>query len=129
MWVLKVGLVGVGVQPVPTDAMSKCSNLRRPRAAAYDIRAPHQVPNFVRSCEAVSKQPTVRKISLITSYDDQTNLAELNDKLEELKQSLREMDFVREVKVNQNLHEREIRLDNGWVITLGRGLDIYWLSA
>ena len=77
----------------------------------------------------MSKQPTVRKISLITSYDDQTNLAELNDKLEELKQSLLDMDFVLEVKVNQNLHEREIRLDNGWVITLGRGLDIYWLSA
>ena len=89
------------------------------------IRAPHQVTNFVRFCEAVSKQPTVRSITLVTSYDDQTNLAELNDKLEELKQSLLEIDIVLEVKVNQNLHDREIRLDNGWVIKLGRGLDIY----
>jgi len=89
------------------------------------IRAPHQVANFVRFCEAVSKQPTVQKITLITSYDDQTNLAELNDKFGELKQSLLEIDIVLEVKVNQNLHDREIRLDNGWVIKLGRGLDIY----
>jgi len=51
------------------------------------IRAPHQVTNVVRFCEAVSKQPTVRKITLVTSYDDQTNLAELSDKLEELKRS------------------------------------------
>lgn len=89
------------------------------------IRAPHQVANFVRFCETVSKASGVRSITLVTSYDDQTNLAELNDKLGELKQSLLEIDIVLDVRVNENLHDREIRLDNGWVIKFGRGLDFY----
>jgi ATP-dependent Lon protease len=89
------------------------------------IRANHQVANFVRFCETVVKQPSVRHISLVTSYDEDTNLAELSERLEELKQSLLEIDVVLEIGVNQHLHDREIRLDNGWVIKLGRGLDIY----
>ena len=28
-----------------------------------------------------------------------------------------------------NLHDREIRSNDGCIIKLGRGLDIYWLSA
>ena len=35
------------------------------------------------------------------------------------------MDVVLDVKLNENLHDREIRLDNGWVIKIGRGLDFY----
>ena len=30
-----------------------------------------------------------------------------------------------EVKLNQNMHDREIRIDNGWTIKIGRGLDFY----
>jgi ATP-dependent Lon protease len=89
------------------------------------VRATHQVANFARFCETVSKAPDVRSITLVTSYDDKTNLADLNDKLEELKQSLLEIDIVLDVRVNENLHDREIRLDNGWIIKLGRGLDFY----
>ncbi|AGA92429.1 putative ATP-dependent Lon-type protease (plasmid) [Thioflavicoccus mobilis 8321] len=89
------------------------------------IRAPHQIANFVRFCETVSKTPGVRSVTLVTSYDDQTNLADLNDKLGELKQSLMEVDIVLEIRINEKLHDREIRLDNGWIIKLGRGLDFY----
>jgi len=89
------------------------------------IRAPHQIANFVRFCETVSKCPSVRQITLVTSYDEQTNPAELKERLEELKQSLIEVDIVLDIRINENLHDREIRLDNGWVIKLGRGLDIY----
>ena len=89
------------------------------------IRARHQINNFVRFCEAVIKTPTVRQIQLITSYDDQTNVAELTEALDALKQSLLEIDVMLDVKVNQNLHDREIRIDNGWVIKIGRGLDFY----
>ncbi|NHM26221.1 hypothetical protein G7K71_04235 [Desulfofundulus sp. TPOSR] len=49
----------------------------------------------------------------------------MHDKLGELKQSLLELDIVLDVKLNPNLHDREIRLDNGWVIKIGRGLDFY----
>ena len=89
------------------------------------IRLPHQIQNFVRFCECVLKAGTVKKISLITGYDDNTQLADIAEKLEELKQSLLEMDVELEVKLNPNMHDREIRLDNGWIIKIGRGLDFY----
>ena len=89
------------------------------------IRLQHQIQNFVRFCETLLKTPSVKKISLITGYDDNTQLADIAEKLEELKQSLLELDVELEVKLNPNMHDREIRLDNGWVIKIGRGLDFY----
>ncbi len=89
------------------------------------IRLQHQIQNFVRFCETVLRAGTVKKISLITGYDDKTQLAEIAEKLDELKQSLLELDVELEVKLNLNIHDREIRLDNGWIIKIGRGLDFY----
>lgn len=89
------------------------------------IRMAHQIQNFVRFCEAVVKVDTVKHIRLITSYDGSTPLADVQDKLAELKQSLLDLDVVLEVDLNPNLHDREIRIDNGWVIKIGRGLDFY----
>jgi ATP-dependent Lon protease len=89
------------------------------------IRASHQIQNFVRFCETVIKVPSVRQIQLITSYDNDTSIAEIQDKLGELKQSLLEIDVILDIQLNPNLHDREIRLDNGWIIKIGRGLDFY----
>ena len=89
------------------------------------IRMPHQIQNFVRFCETVIKAGTVKHIDLTTGYDDGTPLAEIQDKLEDLKQSLLEMDVVLDIQLNPNLHDREVRIDNGWVIKIGRGLDFY----
>lgn len=89
------------------------------------IRLQHQIQNFVRFCETMLKAGTVKKINLITGYDDKTQLAEIAEKLDELKQSLLELDVELEVKLNPNIHDREIRLDNGWIIKIGRGLDFY----
>ncbi|MCW5599544.1 MAG: BREX system Lon protease-like protein BrxL, partial [Nitrosomonas sp.] len=89
------------------------------------IRLQHQIQNFVRFCETVLKAGTVKKISLITGYDDKVQLVDIAEKLDEIKQSLLELDVELEVKLNPNIHDREIRLDNGWVIKIGRGLDFY----
>ncbi|NPU94897.1 MAG: BREX system Lon protease-like protein BrxL [Gammaproteobacteria bacterium] len=89
------------------------------------IRMQHQIQNFVRFCETVLKAGAVKKISLITGYDDKTQLVDIAEKLDELKQSLLELDVELEVKLNPNIHDREIRLDNGWIIKIGRGLDFY----
>jgi ATP-dependent Lon protease len=89
------------------------------------IRAPHQIHNFVRFCETVVKAGTVKQIKLTTSFDDETPIAEIQDKLNDLKQSLLEVDVVLDIHLNENLHDREIRLDNGWIIKIGRGLDFY----
>jgi len=89
------------------------------------IRLPHQIANFVRFCETVVKAATVRRVTLVTSFDQQTDLAALQEKLDELKESLLEYDVALEVRVNDKLHDREVKLDNGWTVKIGRGLDFY----
>ena len=89
------------------------------------IRVVHQIQNFVRFCETVVKLSTVRKINLVTSYDDKTNISDMRDNLDDVKQSLLEIDVVLDIKLNPNMHDREIRIDNGWIIKIGRGLDFY----
>jgi ATP-dependent Lon protease len=89
------------------------------------IRSNHQIQNFVRFCEAVVKHSAVRKIHLITGFGDDTPIAEVEEKLKVLQQSLLEMDVVLGIDLNPNIHDREIRIDNGWVVKIGRGLDFY----
>jgi ATP-dependent Lon protease len=90
------------------------------------IRAPHQIANFVRFCETVVRAaPTVRRITLITGYDDNTDLAMVRDRLEELKQSLLEVDVLLDIELSEKIHDREVRIDNGWTVKIGRGLDFY----
>lgn len=47
------------------------------------------------------------------------------EKLDELKQSLIKVDVELDVKLNPNIHDREIRIDNGWIGQIDRGLDFY----
>jgi ATP-dependent Lon protease len=89
------------------------------------IRLQHQIQNFVRFCELLVKAGSIKKIDLVTGYDDNTQHAEIHEKLSDLKQSLLEIDIMLEVTLNPNLHDREIRIDNGWVVKIGRGLDFY----
>jgi len=89
------------------------------------IRMPHQIQNFVRLCEAVVKLSAIKRIDLVTAYEDDTQKADIEQKLGDLKQSLLETDVIFEFDFNPNLHDREIRLDNGWVVKIGRGLDFY----
>ncbi len=89
------------------------------------IRLQHQIQNFVRFCETCLKYGTIKAIKLVTGYDDKSQIADVSGKLDDLKQSLLESDIVLDVKMNPNIHDREIRLDNGWIIKIGRGLDFY----
>jgi ATP-dependent Lon protease len=89
------------------------------------IRMQHQIQNFVRFCETCLKSGSIKTINLVSSYDDNTQMADISEKLEDLKQSLIEADVVLNISLNPNLHDREIRIDNGWHIKIGRGLDFY----
>ena len=89
------------------------------------IRLPHQIQNFVRFCETIINLSSIKNINLITGYDENIKIADLQDKLDELKQSLLEIDVILDIKINKNIHDREIKIDNGWIIKIGRGLDFY----
>ncbi len=71
------------------------------------------------------KTGSVKKIKLITGFDDEARMAEVQEKILELLQSLADVDVVLEVDFNTKIHDREIRIDYGWVIKIGRGLDFY----
>jgi ATP-dependent Lon protease len=89
------------------------------------IRVTYQIQNFVRFCETLLKTPTLKKITLVTTSENKAQQDDMQDKLGELQQSLLEMDIVLEIAFTPHLHDREIRLDNGWIIKIGRGLDFY----
>jgi ATP-dependent Lon protease len=89
------------------------------------VRLTHQVNNFVRLCETAVRRGTIKKISLVTSFEDEEQRRDVEGKLVDLAQSLLEFDVVMDWKIKGALHDREIRLDNGWVVKIGRGLDIY----
>lgn len=89
------------------------------------IRITHQIANFVRFCEALIKLGNVKKIVLITGYDDETPIADVTEKLTTLKQSLLEIDVFLDIQFHDKIHDREIRFDTGWTIKIGRGLDFY----
>jgi ATP-dependent Lon protease len=89
------------------------------------IRKAYQVGNFVRLCEAIIKNSLIKKIKLVTKFDTADELNEVKPKLESLQQSLLDHDVELDIKISPPLHDREIRLNNGWVIKIGRGLDFF----
>jgi len=89
------------------------------------VRLQHQIQNFVRLCELFVRHGTVRQIKLVTGYEDGNQKADIAEKLSDLAESLRDADIELTLDFNPRLHDRSITLDNGWVIKIGRGLDIY----
>ena len=89
------------------------------------IRLPHQIANFTRFCELVVKTGAAEKISLVTGADDQNQEVEISEKLDALVDDLKPHGIVLEFKFDARLHDRKIKLDNGWIIKIGRGFDIY----
>ena len=91
------------------------------------IRHHYQIINFLRFCELCAIADTVKDINLVTTTVD-CDLEKKQfqeDKLNEIVESLLECEINLSIEFSNTLHDRRIELDNGWVITLGRGLDIY----
>lgn len=98
------------------------------------IRVPHQISNFLRFCELVVKVGTAQAINLTTGSDDEKQRTEAEEKFKLIGSSLLDHGVKLNLKFSDTLHDREIRLDNGWTIQIGRGFDIYqkldnWFSV
>ena len=90
------------------------------------IRAHHQIVNFLRFCElCVARCANLRTVELVTSSSEGGEREQQQAKLEELQQSLAQRHVALSWRLSSSLHDREVRLDTGWVIKIGRGLDIY----
>ena len=91
------------------------------------IREGYQIENFVRFCELCirNKKCCLMKIHLITNYDSKKEKKFQEKKFEVLKKILLQNDVELTWTWDLHLHDREIRFDNGWIVKIGRGLDIY----
>jgi len=91
------------------------------------IRQPYQIDNLVDFIQMVKDVSTVQdtvKIHLSTQNDDDEKVAEVIDSFNDLADELLPMgiEFTYDFKAD---HDRFIKTDTGWTITLGRGLDIF----
>lgn len=89
------------------------------------IRAHHQIVNFLRFCETAVRIAKPKRILLVTSFENTDEKDEATSKLATIVESLKQFDVQLEVRENPRLHDRQVRLSNGWTIKIGRGFDIY----
>lgn len=90
------------------------------------IRLPYQVSNlmeFVQCARQNSETPEELVIHLSTQNEDE-KVPEMIDIFDDIKDDLAAHNIEFSYDFNAD-HDRYIKLDNGWTITLGRGLDIY----
>lgn len=90
------------------------------------IRYPYQVGNFLEFVQCARKNcsaPEELSIHLSTQNDDD-KIPEMIDIFDDIKDDLSEhvIEFTYDFNAD---HDRYIDLDNGWRISLGRGLDIF----
>ncbi|KFM59983.1 MIT domain-containing protein 1, partial [Stegodyphus mimosarum] len=89
------------------------------------IRTTHQIYNFLNFCELLVKFcSNLKRISLITKSNE-SDYQNQNLKFQNIKESLKSYNIELCIKFSETLHDREIRLDNGYYIKMGRGLDYF----
>jgi ATP-dependent Lon protease len=79
----------------------------------------------VRFCELAVKNGSVKAINLTMGFDNDMQRAEAQEKFEMLQDSLKQNGIEFKWNFSPLIHDRAIKLDNGWIIKIGRGLDIY----
>jgi ATP-dependent Lon protease len=89
------------------------------------IRQKHQVNNFLRLCEIIVKIGDCKKITLITGTDDDEQKKDNNLIFDQIANNLFEHEIEFRYEFSEILHDREIKLNNGWNIKMGRGLDYF----
>lgn len=89
------------------------------------IRAHHQIVNFLRFCETAVRLGSPKKIILVTKFDNDQEKDEALSRLYTITDSLKALNVTLVIEQNPHLHDRMVRLSNGWIITIGRGFDIY----
>lgn len=89
------------------------------------IRAPWQIKNFMEFVTMLIDTRPVDdlKLKLVTS-EDEAKIPELIDKLDDIKDDLTAYGIDFEYTI-RDFHDRCIKTDTGWTITLGRGLDMF----
>lgn len=90
----------------------------------------YQLQNLTRFAEMIVKLGTCKKLSLTTKVcDNYDDTQKVQSSLEQLKAALVDMGVEFEYTFSDLIHARFIQSDNGWNISLDRGLHIYQAPA
>lgn len=91
------------------------------------IRMPYQVRNLMELIRLIiSKRVDEELIAIhLKTFNTDDKIPEMIDTFDELHDSLMDMDINFTYEFDESIHDRSISLDNGWTISLGRGLDIW----
>lgn len=89
------------------------------------IRLPHQIQNLVRFCELLVKVGTIKELELLTGFENDSQKADAQEKFEMLQESLRKNGIEFNWTFSSVIHDRAVKMGNGWVVKIGRGFDIY----
>ena len=89
------------------------------------LRYPYQIRNFYNFCEYVAPVHGKLKIHLITGADSNEEEVALSGEYHEIKKTLEQERIALTYDFDRDQHDRSIKTDTGWRITLGRGLDIF----
>ena len=89
------------------------------------IRLKHQITHLLRLIEVAVKVGDVKKIKLITYYDDDAQKTENSAIFDQIADNLFENDVEFRYEFKETLHDREIKMSNGWNVKMGRGLDYF----
>lgn len=90
------------------------------------IRMPYQFKNLLEFCMMLGSNKALEdEINLeIVSWNDETHLSDSISYFDELQESVTDLGINLTYRM-ENHHDRFIAANNGWKITLGRGLDIF----
>lgn len=95
------------------------------------IRLPYQFRNFIELCRLIAElKPTDSevKIHLVTN-NNEDYIENAKESFSELIDSLLPLGIDLSYEFSEIQHDRNIEMDNGWKIILGRGLDIWQKTA
>ena len=118
----RMGQTGVSYEKLVASYMANANEIT---VEDPYIRAPWQIKNFMEfALMLINTRPVDDlKLNLITNEEDD-KLPELIDRLDDIKDDLATYGIDFEYKF-RDFHDRCIKTDTGWTISLGRGLDMF----
>jgi ATP-dependent Lon protease len=89
------------------------------------VRLEYQIRNFIVFAGIIDTSAGQVELKLTTSAEDAYQEKIQEQKLKEISASLAQHGIIFTFEFDPVIHDRSIRMDNGWCIYPGRGLDIY----
>jgi len=121
--ILKDNQTGISYKKLFADYLKSAENI-----TIQDpyIRMPYQFKNFLEFCVMLGNNKELdQEINLeVVSWNEQEFLSDSIANFEEIQESVLDLGIHLTYRL-ENHHDRFIAADNGWKITLGRGLDIF----